>query len=50
MKEKNIPIPNVSLGGKLPMDKGKGDSGPVRRDGRGDQDGSFSNRKTSSTR
>jgi hypothetical protein len=41
-------IPNVSLGGKLPKQKGPGDSGPMRQDNRGDQDSSFSNRKTSS--
>ncbi|PLR97527.1 hypothetical protein [Bacillus sp. T33-2] len=31
MPEKKINIPNVSLGGKLPKDKGEGDSRPVSR-------------------
>ncbi|MFE8700464.1 hypothetical protein ACFYKX_07555 [Cytobacillus sp. FJAT-54145] len=41
MREKETFFPNVSLGGKLPKDKGKDNKGPERRDQIGDNDKDF---------
>ena len=49
MSEKETSFPNVSLGGKLPMEKGKGNSGPVRRGGSEDREKNFRNGKATRT-
>lgn len=48
MNESRKDFPNVSLGGKIPMDKGRGDSGPVRRKDKNNENANKNNHKTSS--